>query len=156
MTVTLAQDAASAAQRAENLRAQLRDVQAKETELQSRVQQLEEALRPENIERATAGAGSTRPEELRDQRRRQLENEKARVRAQLDQLAASRTRLESAITTAEAEAYRQSANINTASSQPSADTSSTQAAPTIEKARPRPRPQRLRRHRRPRTSRQRQ
>jgi hypothetical protein len=102
-------DSSDAAQRAENLRTQLQDVQSKETELQMRVQQLDVELRPENIERYFAAAGSTRPEELREQRRRQLQNEKESVLARLDQLAASRSRLESAILTADGEAYQQSA-----------------------------------------------
>lgn len=92
-----------AEQRAENLRAQLRDVQAKEADLQARLEQLDEAVKPENIERALAGYGTTRPEELREQRRKQLENERTRVRAQLDQMANSRTRLEAAIATADSE-----------------------------------------------------
>jgi hypothetical protein len=104
-----AEGTTSAAQTAENLRGQLRDVQAREAALQSRAQQLDEALKPENIERALAGIGSTRPEELREQRRRQLDNEKAGVLNQLEQLAASRARLESAILTADALAYQQSA-----------------------------------------------
>ncbi|HEY0404890.1 MAG TPA: hypothetical protein VGC89_04140 [Pyrinomonadaceae bacterium] len=102
-----AQDAAT------GLRSQLADVQAKEAELQTRQQQLDEDLRPENIERSLAGVGTTRPEELREQRRRQLEGEKARVRAQLDQLAQSRSRLEAAIASADADAYRRSAQVET-------------------------------------------
>jgi hypothetical protein len=95
-----------AEQRAENLSAQLRDVQAKEADLQARAEQLDYALQPENLDNSLAAYGSTRPEVLREQRRRQLENERTRVRAQLDQLAASRTRLESAIANADAEADR--------------------------------------------------
>ena len=56
-----------------------------------------------------SGIGSTRPEELREQRRRQLEIERNGVRAQLNLLATSHTRLETAIAQADAEAYRQSA-----------------------------------------------
>jgi chromosome segregation ATPase len=93
----------------ESLRSQLSDAQKKEDELQARVRQIEEDMRPENIEKALALNGSTRPEELREQRRRQLETERTNVRSQLDQLAQSRTRLETAIATAEAAAYRQSA-----------------------------------------------
>ncbi len=93
-------------QRAESLRAQLRDVQAKQDELQARSDMLDEALRPENIERATATFGSTRPEEVRETRRRQLENEKQRVRSQLDTLEQSRIHLESAIAAADAETER--------------------------------------------------
>jgi chromosome segregation ATPase len=105
LTVAVAQNQAAV----EQLRSQLNDVQAKETELQARLKQIEEDLRPENIERYFALNGSTHPEELREERRRQLEGQRQNVQAQLDQLAASRTRLEAAIAAAEATAYRQSA-----------------------------------------------
>jgi uncharacterized protein YlxW (UPF0749 family) len=112
------QSAATGQNTAEQLRSQLSDVQAKEAELQARERQLDEDLRPENIERSLAGVGTTRPEELREQRRRQLDSEKKKIRNQMDQLAQSRTRLETAIATADAEAYRRSAQINDVNSQP--------------------------------------
>src|SRR6266403_6070062 len=59
--------------RAVSLRAQLVETQAKQAELQTRLEQLEEDLKPENIERSLAGVGSTHPEELREARRRELE-----------------------------------------------------------------------------------
>lgn len=90
-----------AEQRADNLRAQLREVTEKEANLQARADQIEYELRPEVIEQSVAVFGSTRPELMREQRRRQLESEKARVRAQLDQLAASRARLEASIASAD-------------------------------------------------------
>jgi type II secretory pathway component PulM len=99
----------SAPQRVAELRAQLADVQAKENELQARARQLDEDLKPENIERSLAGIGSTKPEELREYRRRQLSIEREGVRKQLSLLAASRDRLESSIRTAEGVAYQQSA-----------------------------------------------
>jgi chromosome segregation ATPase len=95
-----------AEQRAASLRTELRDVQAKEADLEAKAEQIDYDLKPENIERATAGYGTTHPEELRDQRRHQLESEKQRLRKQLDQLAASRTHLEDAIATADAEIDR--------------------------------------------------
>jgi hypothetical protein len=79
--------------------------------MQARDEQLEEDLKPENIERSLAGIGSTRPELLREQRRRQLEIARARVRLQLDELDRSHTRLEAAIAEADAVAYWQSAGI---------------------------------------------
>src|SRR5256885_1954791 len=99
----------NAQERAASLRAQLADTEARQTELQSRLQQLEEDLKPDNIERNLAGVGSVHPEELREARRRQLEIEKRGVQTQLDVIAASRSRLETAIAAAEAESYRQSA-----------------------------------------------
>lgn len=104
-----AQDKKSAAETAQDLRTQLQEVQAKEAELQARLKQLEEDLKPENIERFFAGVGSTRPEDLRALRRRQLETEKASVQKQLELLSGQRVRLESSILNADAAAYQQSA-----------------------------------------------
>jgi chromosome segregation ATPase len=83
-----------AEQRAEQLRMQLVDVQSKTADLEAQLEGIEFALRPENIERATATFGSTRPEEARLARQRQLENERNRVKAQLRILQTSATRLE--------------------------------------------------------------
>jgi hypothetical protein len=104
-----AQRAANSAQTADELRLQLLDVQAKESELQSRVRQLDEDLKPENIARSLAGVGSTRPEELRESVRRQLTIERDGVLAQLKLVSTSRERLEIAVRTAENRAYQQSA-----------------------------------------------
>jgi hypothetical protein len=98
-----------AAQAVETLRYQLLEVEVKEAELQGEAKQLDEALRPENIERALAGIGSTKPEELRELRRRQLTIERDGVLAQLKLIATSKERLESVIRTAETGAYQQSA-----------------------------------------------
>ena len=104
---------ASAQQRAvedlERLRLQLLDLQQKENALKLRVDQLEEALKPENIERSLAGVGSTKPEELREFRRRQLTIERDGVLAQLKTTEMSRTSVEAAITAAETRAYQESA-----------------------------------------------
>ncbi len=104
-----AQEAASAAQTAESLRAQLQGVEAEEAELRARAVQLDWESRPENIERYYSATGTTRPEELREHRRRQLDNEKEYVNSRLTRLSASRVSLESAISAADAEAYAQSA-----------------------------------------------
>lgn len=99
----------SAAEEAENLRLQLLDVQAQEENLRARAVQLDEALKPENIERSLAGVGSTRPEELREARRRQLQIERDGVTSQLKILETSRMRLEAALRDADARAYQESA-----------------------------------------------
>jgi hypothetical protein len=57
-------------ERAASLRAQLVEAQARQAELHLRLQQLDENLKSENIERSLAGVGSTRPEELREAPRR--------------------------------------------------------------------------------------
>ncbi|HEX5887656.1 MAG TPA: hypothetical protein VFY61_03090 [Pyrinomonadaceae bacterium] len=99
----------SAAEEAETLRLQLIEVQTQEEGLRARAAQLDEALKPENIERSLAGVGSTRPEELREARRRQLQIERDGVAAQLKILETSRTRLEAAIRDADGRAYLESA-----------------------------------------------
>jgi hypothetical protein len=106
---TYAQESASAAESVEKLKMQLLEVQGKEETLRARVQQLDESLKPENIERSLAGIGSTRPEELRESRRRQLTIERDGVMAQLTTVETSRQRLETALANAEIVAYQQSA-----------------------------------------------
>ena len=108
---TLAQT--SAQEVVANLRVQLSEVQVRKAEMQARDEQLQEDLKPESIESSLAGVGSTHPELLREQRRRQLEIARTRVRAELDELDGSQTRLESALAEAEAVAYWQSAGIAT-------------------------------------------
>jgi chromosome segregation ATPase len=92
-----------AEQRAEQLRSQLIDVQAKIADFESRLEQIDFALRPENIESSTAGYGSTRPEVARDARKKQLEGEKTRVQTQLKLVEGSKTRLETAVANADNE-----------------------------------------------------
>ena len=104
-----AQQAPSAAENAERLRAQLLEIQTKEAALQERAEYLDEALKSENIERSLAGIGSTRPEELRETRRKNLQIQRDGVTAQLRVLETSRLRLEAAILDADARAYQQSA-----------------------------------------------
>jgi len=103
----VAGDVVSHEEMATKLRFELVEVQVKETELQIRLQQLDDELKPENIERALAGIGSTKPEDLREHRRRLLTIERDGVLARLKLLEKSRIRLETAIETAEAEAYQQ-------------------------------------------------
>src|SRR4029078_2964979 len=99
----------SAAESVDKLKMQLLEVQGQEEALRARLQYLNEAVKPENIERSLAGVGSTRPEELREARRKQLSIQRDGVRAQLQTLETSRARLETAIANAEALAYQESA-----------------------------------------------
>ena len=92
-----------AEQRAEQIRGQLMDIQGKIADFEARLEQIDYALRPENIEAATQGYGSTRPEVARDTRRKQLESERGRVGAQLKLAETSRARLEVAVVNADAE-----------------------------------------------------
>lgn len=92
-----------AEQRAEQLRSQLIDAQAKIADFEARLEQIEWALRPENIESASAGYGSLRPEQAREARKKQLEGERSRVTAQLKLIETSKTRLEVAVSNADQE-----------------------------------------------------
>ena len=109
-TTVLAQS--SAKETAANLRLQLSEVQIRKAEMQALDEQLQEDLRPENIERNFAGFGSTHPERLRELRRRQLEIARDRVRIELDELDRNQTCLETAIGEADTVAYWQSAGID--------------------------------------------
>jgi chromosome segregation ATPase len=120
-----------AEQRGEALRTQLQDVQEKESNLATRMEQIDFDLKPENIERSVATFGSTRPEDARDARRRALESEKTRARAQLDLLQTSRQRLESSIVTADAEVERLRKRIDDAT-EPQQTTDTTDATGDIE------------------------
>jgi hypothetical protein len=148
----IAQTQTSAAEKAVSLRAQLSDVETKQGELQTRLQKLDEAMKPENIEQNLAGVGSTKPEDLREQRRRQLEIERNGVQKQLDLLITSHTRLETAIAQTDVEAYRQSAAPVAATVTTAATPASPSAEPNVVAATPTTRPQRTRK-RKPRSRR---
>lgn len=91
-----------AEQRAEVLRRQLIELSEKETQMKTRGVLNEEDMRPESIDRTLTTAGSTRAPELRDARRRVLENERDGLRALLAQVQQSRSRLENDVREADA------------------------------------------------------
>ena len=95
-----------AEQRAEVLRKQLLELTEKESSFRGRLVQIEEDIRPEGIERMTNLVGSTRTPELRDNRRRVLENERRGVENLLKQTAESRVRLEEDVKQADSLVYR--------------------------------------------------
>ena|SRR6478672_2444441 len=83
-----------AEERAGILRKQLIDLIEKETSYKSRLAQMDEEVRPENVERSLSGVGTTRTAELREVRRRSLEIEKRGLESLLSLSAQSRLRLE--------------------------------------------------------------
>jgi hypothetical protein len=127
-----------AEQRSSQLRTELGDVQTKKADLEAHLEQLEYDLKPENIERATAGYGTTRPEELRAQRQRQLESDRSRTRQQLDQLTANEARVQQALAISDIEVDRlqkkldatDRAAIENAKTNANSNTSQTVASPT--------------------------
>lgn len=87
-------------QRVENLLAQLVAIGEKEAPLQSRLAEIDEQMRPENIEQLPI-SGSLRPEEVREATRRRLTGEQTRVRSQIELLQQSRMRLQSSLSVTE-------------------------------------------------------
>lgn len=100
----VAQDATKSDDTA-RLKQQLIELENKATQLRLRLEELDEALQPENIEFALAGIGSTKPDELREHRRKMLTVERNGIETQLKLIEESRTRTEAAIATAESNSY---------------------------------------------------
>lgn len=82
---------------ASTLKQELFDLEAKETRLRMRLEELDEQLKPESIERELAGIGSVHPEKLREHRRKLLTIERNGLQRQLDLLEEDRARIEAAI-----------------------------------------------------------
>ena len=80
--------------RAGVLRKQLLELIEKDTSYRSRLAQIDEDMRPENIERALSGVGTTRTTELRDVRRRSLEIERRGLESLVNLTTQGRLRLE--------------------------------------------------------------
>lgn len=93
-------------QRAEALHVRLRENLEKQIKLQARLDELDQQLRPENIERLFTGIGSVRPEEARDSVRRRITTEKQGIQAQLDVLRQERSRLQASLATADVSIQR--------------------------------------------------
>ena len=83
-----------AEQRADAMRKQLLELTEKETAYKSRLVQLEEDMHPESIERATSLVGTTRTPELRETRRRVLDNDRRGYENLLRITSESRAQLE--------------------------------------------------------------
>jgi hypothetical protein len=105
LTLPIAAQDASKSDEIARLRQQLIDFENKEMQLRLRLEELDEALKPQNIEFALAGIGSTRPEELREHRRKMLAIERDGVETQLRLIQESHVRTEAAIAAAESTAY---------------------------------------------------
>lgn len=88
--------------RAESLRKQMFDMAEKEGNIKMRLDQLEADARPETIDRAVAFTGTLRPEELREQRRKSMESERANLQNLLTQVQSSRASLDANVQKADA------------------------------------------------------
>ena len=103
--VVTAQEVNSADDKIANLKQQLMELEWIETEARIRLEELDERLKPENIEIAVAGIGSIHPEELREYRRKVLPIERDGIQTQLDLLEEKRAQIKGAIAAAEYVAY---------------------------------------------------
>jgi hypothetical protein len=83
-----------AEQRAETLRKQFFDMIERESQIRTKLDQIENDIRPEFLERSVSFAGSLRPEELRDMRRKNLETERKNLQNLLSEIQNTKTSLE--------------------------------------------------------------
>jgi len=97
---------ARAEERAGILRKQLIESIEKETTYKSRLAQMDEEIRPENVERSLNGVGTTRTAEIREVRRRSLEIEKRGLESLLNLIAQTRARLEEEVRQADGQVSR--------------------------------------------------
>ena len=86
-----------AEQRSESLRKQRFEMVDKENSIRSRLDQIEVEIRPEMIERSIATVGSLRPEELREAKRKSLDNERRNLQNLLSDVVSARTNLDADI-----------------------------------------------------------
>ena len=101
-----------AEQRAEMLRRQLLELIEKETLYRTRIAQLDEDARPENVERTLNPYGTTRTAELRDTRRRVLETDRRGYVALLALATEGHTKLEEEVRQADALVQRLRQRLN--------------------------------------------
>lgn len=86
-----------AEQRSDSLRKQLFEMIEKENTIKTRLEQIEYDARPDVVERSVQIAGSMRPEEVREARRRSLAAEKANLQSLLTEIQNTRGNLAAAL-----------------------------------------------------------
>jgi hypothetical protein len=82
-----------AEQRSESLRKQLFEMIEKENTVKARLDQIEFDIRPEAIERTLQMAGSMKPEEVRDSKRKSLDAERRNLQALLAEIQNTRSNI---------------------------------------------------------------
>jgi uncharacterized protein involved in exopolysaccharide biosynthesis len=93
-------------QRGESLQLHLYEISEKEQPLLARMEQLNQQLRPETMERTLAGVGSVHPEDVRDEVRKKLLSERVRIQMQLELLRQDRGRTQASLATTDAAIQR--------------------------------------------------
>lgn len=81
-------------QRAETLRKQLFEMIERESAIRTKLEQIDNDIRPEAIDRQIAFAGTLRPEELRESRRKSLEAEKTNLQTLLTEVTRTKNNLD--------------------------------------------------------------
>src|SRR5690242_15892452 len=95
--IVTAQETNSADDNIANLKQQLMEIDWSDAEARVRLEELNEQLKPQSIELAVAGIGSTHPEELREYRRKVLTIERDEIRTQRELLEEDRARIKAEI-----------------------------------------------------------
>ena len=106
LATTLQEQLEKEEQRGEGLQLHLLEIAEKEAPLSARMDQINQLLRPDAIERTMAGVGSVHPEDARDEVRKRLLNEKVRIQAQLDLLRQDQRRTQASLATTDAAIQR--------------------------------------------------
>ena len=88
--------------RGEKFQLHLIEISEKEAPLLARMDQINQQLKPEAVERTLAGVGSVHPEDLRDETKKAWSNERFRVQMQLDVLRQDRYRTQQSLATTDA------------------------------------------------------
>jgi predicted RNase H-like nuclease (RuvC/YqgF family) len=103
--------------RGQSLHAELFAIAERESSLQARLDEVNEQLRPANIE-ALPIYGSTRPEEVRESARRRLSNEAGRIQSQLDLLNQNKNRIQSSLSASDLMTLNLQGQLQNAASRP--------------------------------------
>lgn len=91
-----------AEQRSESLRKQYFDLLDKENTIRARLDQIEYDSRPDVISRSTTFAGSMRPEEIREMRKKSLDAEKSNLQSMLTEIQNTKTNVSANLTRSDA------------------------------------------------------
>ena len=106
LATTLQEQLEKEEQRGEGLQLHLLEISEKEEPLKAKLDQINQQLRPEALERTMSGVGSVHPEDLRDETRKRLLNEKLRLQAQLELFRQDRVRTQASLATTDAAIQR--------------------------------------------------
>jgi len=99
LVTTLQEQLEKEEQRGEALQQHLFEISEKEGPLATRMDQINQQLSPEVIDRTMAGVGSLHPEQAREEVKKRLTNEKNRVQSQLDLLKQDQRRTQASLAT---------------------------------------------------------